>query len=104
MARIGQVLAGEKTWGRYAVDLLGHSALGAAFALPATIACVLSGQIILALLLGSIMARLVGLVRERIQYLRTGKLHLDDRLLDIMHHELGAPIALGIVLVVRAWL
>ncbi len=102
MARIDQVLSGEKSWGKYALDVLGHAGLGTAYALPvAALAVFFSWGAAVAIVGGSIVALIGGAIREVIQYKKSGKLHLLDRVLDALHHVLGGPIAFGIMLLVR---
>jgi len=103
VARIDQVLAGEKSWGKYALDVLGHAAIGLGASLPAVIPGVLLGwPAWLTLLLGELLALTAGALRERAQYKKSGKLHLLDRVLDTAHHVLGPPIAFGLVHMVVA--
>ena len=104
MARIKQVLAGEKSWGKYALDVLGHAGIGAgASVLP--IAGAVFGLDVgfgLAMAIGQPFAIGAGAFREWRQFEKTGKLHLLDRILDVMHHVLGPPIAWGIVKGIQA--
>jgi len=106
MARLDEVLAGEKSWGQYSVDVLGHVALGTAYALPVIASGIvwLDDPVPVVLGLGAVAALFGGVIREMVQAVKTGKLHLLDRSLDALQHLLGAPVALGIVLAVRALL
>ncbi len=103
MARIDQVLAGEKSWGKYALDVLGHTGLGAAYSvLPiAAMVFLLDAGFGLAMAVGQPCALAGGAAREVLQFQKSGKLHLADRLLDVAHHALGPPVAWGIVLLIR---
>lgn len=105
MARIEQVLAGEKTWGAYALDVLGHLGLGAAYSLPVIAAGVFWLQLGAwrSLAAGLIVALFGGAVRELVQGLKSGKWHPADRILDTLHHALGPPVSLGLVYL-AAWL
>jgi hypothetical protein len=47
------------------------------------------------------MALTGGVCREIAQYLGSGKAHFLDRSLDALHHILGAPVALGIAVLVH---
>ena len=101
MARIDEVLAGDATWGSYALDVVGHVALGMAYALPLEVlALKLGWGAGWALLLGELIAVLGGTLRELAQGLRSRKWHLLDRVLDVLHHVLGPPIALGLAYLV----
>ena len=99
MARIDQVLAGEKSWGKYALDVLGHAGLGAAYSLPivAFVVLRLDWDLVQAIWAGLVFALFGGIVREIVQYVGSGKLHIEDRVLDVLHHVLGPPIAWGLV-------
>jgi hypothetical protein len=102
VTRIDDVLAGNKSWGKYALDVLGHTGLGAAYALPTTALAVwLGAGVPLTLIIGCICALTGGVVREICQYMDTGKEHFLDRSLDALHHLLGAPVALGAVVLVH---
>ena len=97
MARIDQVLAGEKSWGAYALDVLGHAALGTAYALPFVIVAFFLGWGVgIQLAAGAVAALLGGVIREIVQHRKSHKLHLLDRALDAVHHLFGAPIALSL--------
>ena len=101
MARIGKVLAGDETWGAYALDVAGHAGLGLLYALPLELLALWLGWGAgWALGLGELAALLGGAIRELVQYLGNRKLHLLDRLLDTLHHVLGPPIALGLAYLV----
>lgn len=102
MARIDQVLSGEKSWGKYALDVFGHLGLGTAYALPFVAASLwlLHWAAPVALGLGAAAALFGGVVREVVQAAKTGKLHALDRALDALQHLLGAPVALLIVYLV----
>lgn len=104
MARIDQVLAGQKTWGQYALDVAGHAGLGGAYSL---------GPILLGLLVldagpwrllaaGELFALIGGVLREVLQWRSSGRLHLVDRLLDVAQHLVGPPIVLGLVYLIKA--
>jgi hypothetical protein len=103
MARIEAVLAGEKSWGQYALDVLGHAGLGTAYALPFEAAAILwfGWAVPVALGLGAAAALVGGVLREIVQAVKSGKLHALDRALDALHHLLGGPIALLIVLILK---
>ncbi len=102
MARIEQVLAGEKSWWKYALDVLGHAGLGAAFSVLPIAAVVWFGWPFgLAIAVGLPFALGGGALREFLQWRKSGKLHLLDRVLDVAHHVLGPPIAWGLVHLVR---
>jgi hypothetical protein len=97
MARIEKVLAGDETWGAYALDVAGHAALGVLYSLPLEVLALWFGWGYgWALGLGEIAAVAGGVIREVLQYLKNRKLHLLDRALDAAHHVLGPPIALGL--------
>jgi hypothetical protein len=97
MARIDEVLAGEATWGKYALDVLGHTGLGAAYTLAGALpTLLLGGGLGLAAGIGSGLSLAGGAVREILQASKTGKLHLFDRVLDTLHHLLGVPLGLGL--------
>jgi hypothetical protein len=101
VARIEKVLAGDETWGAYALDVAGHAGLGTAYALPFVASCLYFGTSTwLALVVGLVAALAGGVAREVVQYLGNRKLHLFDRVLDALHHLLGAPIALALVYLV----
>jgi hypothetical protein len=105
MARIEQVLAGEKSWGKYALDVFGHLGLGTLYALPTTVAGVYLGAAApLILSVGVIIALVGGVCREIAQYMGSRKAHFLDRSLDALHHILGAPVAFGIAVGVKALL
>ena len=99
MARIDQVLAGEKAWLQYSLDVLGHAGLGAAYSLPivAFVVLRLDWGFVRAMEVGLVFALFGGVVREIAQYAGSGKLHIEDRVLDVFHHVLGPPIAWGLV-------
>jgi len=103
VARIEKVISGEEPVWKYFVDILGHTGLGAAYALPTSLAGVYLGcSPALILIVGCIMALLGGVAREVAQYMATGKPHPLDRALDALHHLLGAPVAWGIAVGIRA--
>ena len=103
MARIEQVWAGEKSWGAYFVDILGHTGIGAAASLLVVIPAVLLDWPWGAWLVpGELLALGAGTLREWRQYKKSGKLHLLDRVLDIAHHAFGPPVAWGLTLAVVA--
>jgi hypothetical protein len=104
MARIEQVLAGEKSWGAYALDVLGHFGLGVAWSIGpiATVVFAADFGFGLAMAVGQPCALAGGTWREWRQYRKTGKLHLLDRVLDVLHHVLGPPVAWAIVIGIRA--
>ncbi len=105
MARIEKVLAGEATWGAYALDVAGHTALGLLYALPFEVLVLWFGWgIDWALGLGAVAALTGGVIREVLQYLKNRKLHLLDRSLDAAHHLLGSPIALVLAYLIVRWL
>lgn len=106
MARIDQVLAGEATWGRWALDQIAHIGLGTAYALLPVGMVVLdtSWSIPAALFLGFAAAGMGGIVREVVQTVATGKPHLLDRSLDALFHLPGGALALGIILAAQALL
>lgn len=87
MARIEQVWAGEKSWGQYSLDVLGHAGLGAVYSLPFIVLGIWWEIGTSLFWFGVIWAALTGgIVRETLQYLKSDKLHL-----------LGPPIAYGLV-------
>ena len=96
MARIGQVLAGEATWGAWWLDQLGHTGLGAAWAVFPTAASIW-WEIGEPIVVSSAAALLGGIGREIYQGVKSGKLHPLDRALDAVFHLPGAPIAYGLV-------
>jgi hypothetical protein len=97
MARIDEVLTGEKTWSQYGLDVLGHAGLGAAYALPvAALGAWRDWQLAIVAVAALAFALGGGALREWIQARSTGKLHLLDRALDTAHHALGVPIAMGL--------
>lgn len=102
MARIDQVLSGEKTWGQYALDVLGHAGLGVAYSLPVIFWTWPRWGTVVAIVAGLAVALLGGAIREFVQYKKSGKLHLFDRVLDVAHHALGVPIALVLAAVALA--
>ena len=99
MARIDQVLSGEKSWGKYSLDILGHAGLGAAYSLCAFIPTLIGLDVTPGFTFAAAYscAILGAVIREAIQYGDSGKLHLLDRSLDVAHHLLGPPIAYGLV-------
>jgi len=103
VARIEKVLSGEVSGWRYALDVLGHAGLGAAYSLPAMVPGVLlDWPAWLTWSLAELLALTGGALRELVQFLKSDKpvadkLHLRDRLLDTLHHALGPPISLGLV-------
>ena len=102
MARIDQVLAGEKSWGAYSLDVVGHLGLGLAYSLPVVaLANRLNWQGQILWLMGFAAAFTGGFIREWVQFEKTGyepaKLHLFDRSLDTVQHALGVPVAVLIV-------
>ncbi len=98
MARIEQILAGEKSWGDYSIDVLGHTALGLAYSLPVVwLNWFLGWGWGRGFWLGATAALIGGGVREWLQFRKSGKLHALDRSLDIAHHSLGVPLAILIV-------
>lgn len=103
MARIDEVISGEKSVWKYALDVLGHAGLGAAYSLPFIAWGVLASTwgFGFSMVAGIPIAFLGGLLRENYQFKKSGKLHLLDRVLDSAHHVLGPPIAWGLVTVVQ---
>jgi len=102
MARIDQVLSGEKSWGKWWLDQLGHFGLGTAYALPAVVLSVwLDWGTTIALISGGAGALTGGVIREVLQYHKSQQLHFLDRFLDTLFHIPGAPAALGIVLLIQ---
>jgi len=105
MARIEQVLAGEESWGKYWLDVLGHFGLGTAYALPIIGICLFlfppEWPLIYTLGFGAGASLFGGTLREIVQFWKSGKLHLLDRALDALQHLLGAPAALGIALLIQ---
>ena len=98
MARIEQVLAGEKTWGAWWLDQLGHTGLGAAYSLPAFILSIVFGWPLWAqFALAAFTALFGGAIREMNQYEKTEKLHLRDRVLDTVFHLPGVAVSFGLV-------
>lgn len=99
MARIDQVLSGEKSWGQYAGDVAGHMGLGAAWSVLPMAACIigLDFGFGLSMAVGQPCALAGGVVRERVQHLDSGKDHPLDRSLDVLHHALGPPVAFGLI-------
>jgi len=95
MARIDQVLSNEKSWGQYTVDIIGHAGLGAAFSIApiAFVMLKLDWGFVDSMQIGVMFALFGGVVREVAQYAGSGKLHIEDRVLDVFHHVLGPPIA-----------
>jgi len=104
MARIDEVLAGEASWGAWWLDFAGHAGLGAAYALPFQAGALLwlDWSIPTALGIGLGAALFGGVIREVVQCVKSGKLHPLDRSIDALTHLVGAPVALGIVLIARA--
>ena len=103
MARIEECIAGEESWWAYALDVLGHTGLGTAYALVPVAACVWLGWGTgWAMISGVVFALTGGVVREVVQYKKSGKPHLLDRSLDALQHILGAPLALGFMFIVRS--
>ena len=104
MARIEQVLAGEKSWGAYVGDIAGHLGLGAAWSIVpiAVVVFAFDFGFGLSMAVGQPCALAGGTWRECRQYRKTGKLHLLDRSLDVLHHVLGPPVAWAIVIGIRA--
>lgn len=109
MARLGKVLAGEETWGAYALDVLGHAALGAAWSVFPIMAGVhwLGWGFWLSWGFGLVPALAGGAIREWLQWRKADyepeKLHLPDRIGDTAHHVLGPPIGWGVALL-ALWL
>ncbi len=102
MTRIDDVLAGDKSWGKYSLDVLGHVGLGTAYALPfVALATYFNLSNWIALSIGAAVALFGGALREVVQYRKSGKLHLLDRVLDAAQHPLGAPVALGLVAIAK---
>lgn len=103
MARIDEVLSGEKSWGKYALDVLGHTGLGVAYSLPFVAAGVvwLDWGFGLSMAVGEPVAVIGGALREWLQWRKADyepeKLNLLDRVLDTVHHVIGPPIAFGLV-------
>lgn len=108
MARIDQVLSGEKSWGAYLGDVAGHFGLGVAWSIFPIAAVVFAADagFGISMAVGEPCAIAGGTWRERRQWKKTGhdpaKLHLLDRALDVLHHVLGPPAAWGIVIGIRA--
>ena len=104
MARLGKVLAGEETWGAYALDVLGHAALGAAWSVfPIAVGVQwLDWGFWLSWGFGLVPALAGGAFREWLQWRKADyaleKLHLPDRIGDTLHHALGPPIGWGVAL------
>jgi hypothetical protein len=103
MARWDQVMSGEKSWGKWWLDQLGHTGLGTAYALPFEAMALLwfGAPILMTLMWGALVALFGGVVREVVGLIKTGKLHPIDRLFDALFHLPGAAVALGIVLLIR---
>jgi len=105
VARIEEVLAGEESWGKYWLDVLGHAGYGAGLALPIIGLCLFflpsKCSPVYALAFGAGAALLGGVLREVYQFVKSKKLHLLDRILDALAFPLGAPIALGIALLIQ---
>ena len=107
MARIKKVLSGEEPVWKYAVDVVGHAGLGAAWSVLPIAALVLGfdAGFGVAMAVGEPCALTGGAVREWLQWRKTGynpeKLHPEDRALDILHHALGPLAAWVIVLLIR---
>jgi hypothetical protein len=103
MARLDQVLSGEKSWGKWWLDQLGHTGLGTAYALPFEWAAwtYIDAGVGIVLVIGSIVALFGGVVREIVGAIRTGKPHPLDRVFDALFHLPGAVVALGIVWLIR---
>ena len=103
MARIDQVLAGEKSWGAWWLDQLGHTGYGAGLALPVEAAALLwfgwAGDTTIAL--GAGAAFLGGIGREIYQGIKSGKLHPADRTLDALFFIPGSVVAFGLIQLVR---
>lgn len=102
MARLELVLAGEISKWLYALDVLGHAALGAAVSiLPIGGVVWFGGGFWLSMAVGEPIALSFGAWRERRQWKKTGydpaKLHLKDRIWDTIHHVLGPPLAFGLL-------
>ncbi len=100
MARIDQVRSGEKTKRQYALDVLGHAGLGAAVSVAPIGGIVYlggDGAFWISMAVGEPIAVAFGVWRERRQWKKTGydpaKLHMEDRVWDVIHHILGPPIA-----------
>jgi len=103
MTRIDEVRSGDATKWEYALDVLGHAGLGTAYALPfiSMALFVFNWGILASIAFGIGIALFGGVVREVVQYSKSGKLHFEDRFWDAMHHILGGPIAFGIIMLVR---
>jgi len=104
MARIEQVLSGEKTWGQYSLDILGHVGLGTAYAIvPVALYLFLNENacVLCAIVGGTLIALIGGMIREYIQFLKTGKDHFNDRFWDSIHHIIGGPTSVGLALLVK---
>jgi hypothetical protein len=103
MARIDEVLSGEKSWGAWCLDQLAHVGLGAAYALPIEGAALflLDWSIPATLIAGAVIALFGGVLREIVHAAKTGKAHPLDRSVDALFHLPGAGVALGILLLIR---
>ena len=99
MTRIEEAVADPKLWPAYALDVLAHAGLGAAYALPPMAAGILwlSWPLPASLGAGFAAALLGGFLREVVQAVKTSKLHPFDRSLDVLHHGLGVLVAWGIL-------
>lgn len=104
MARIGEVLRGEATWGEWWLDQLGHIGLGAIYSSVGTALglFVFGWGSWTSLGFGAGLALFGGVARELYQGLKTKKPHLDDRALDAVFHLPGVVVP-GVYLLVR-WL
>ncbi len=109
MARIDQVLAGEKTWGAWWLDQLGHAGLGAAWSIPFIGAGLiwLGWGFWFSWGIGLVPALIGGAVRDfYFQWKKSGfdpdKLHPLDRSLDTAFHAFGPPIAWSLASLVIA--
>lgn len=103
MARIDEVLRGEKPWWKFWLDVAGHAGLGCAYALPFMAAAIfwLSWGRLPAVALGLAVATVGGIAREAVQAVKSGKLHLFDRVLDVLGHPLGVLPAWAILELAR---
>jgi hypothetical protein len=104
MARIDEVLSGEKSIWKWCLDQLAHVGLGTAYALPIEGAALflLDWSIPATLIAGAVIALFGGVLREIVQAAKTGKAHPLDRSLDALFHLPGAAVAFGWVLLARA--
>lgn len=102
MARIDQVLSGEKSWGSWWLDQLGHLGLGTAWAtIPVVILYGFLDHLAAAFWVGSGAALSGGIGREIFQYLGNRKPNVRDRTLDALFHIPGGAVAVGLAALVK---